>query len=334
VIMKVPRVGVLCHTPTFELFRDCFPPGVVGIISGSGRETMPCIMQTGKIDSFAFIGTSQAADELQKAHPKPHRLRVCLGLEAKNPAIVLADSDIDASVKEIVLGALSFNGQRCTALKIVFVHKQIREAFLPKLCDAIDKLKMGLPWEEGVNITPLPEEGKPNYLKSLIEDALAKGAKIANARGGNSDRSFVAPTVLFPVHKDMRVYHEEQFGPLVPVCEFDSLEEVYNYLDSSDYGQQASIFTKDAKSAAALIDVLANQVCRVNINSQCQRGPDSLPFSGRKDSAYGTLSVSDALRVFSVRVLTAGKEDKSTTEIANKIVDDRLSTFLRMDYIF
>jgi glyceraldehyde-3-phosphate dehydrogenase (NADP+) len=115
VVMKLPRVGVLCHFPTLELFRDSFPPGVVcvissqfvlylplfsyeaylnkvGIIAGSGRDTMPPIMATGKIDCFAFIGTSQAADALQKGHPKPHRLRVCLGLEAKSTSSLLASS--------------------------------------------------------------------------------------------------------------------------------------------------------------------------------------------------------------------------------------------------
>lgn len=111
VVMKLPRVGVLCHYPTYELFHSIFPPGVINIISGGGRTTMPAMMATGKLDVFAFIGTSKAADALQKSHPKPHRLRVCLGLEAKNPAIVLPHCDLDKSISEILLGTLSFNGQ-------------------------------------------------------------------------------------------------------------------------------------------------------------------------------------------------------------------------------
>ena len=119
VVMKLPRVGVLCHMPTLKIFQEVFPPGVINIVSGSGREVMPPIMRTGKIDAFAFIGTSKAADELQKAHPKPHRLRICLGLEAKNPAIILEDADLKVAVTECVSGTLSYNGQRCTALKIL-----------------------------------------------------------------------------------------------------------------------------------------------------------------------------------------------------------------------
>eukprot|EP01113_Clastostelium_recurvatum_P001031 TRINITY_DN1043_c0_g1_i8.p1 TRINITY_DN1043_c0_g1~~TRINITY_DN1043_c0_g1_i8.p1 ORF type:complete len:534 (-),score=126.10 TRINITY_DN1043_c0_g1_i8:14-1615(-) len=334
VVMKLPRTGVLCHFPTFDLFKDCFPKGVVNVVSGSGRETLPPIMATGKIDVFAFIGTSSAADSLQKEHPKPHRLRVVLGLEAKNPAIVLPDANLEVAVRECLLGSLSFNGQRCTAIKIIFLHKDISEKFRARFIEEVDKLKMGLPWEAGVAITPLPEANKPNYLTELITDAEAKGAKIVNKRGGKQDRTFVAPTVLFPVDKTMRVYHEEQFGPLVPIKNFEKIEEIYEYLDSSPYGQQAAIFTRDPNAASTLVDVLVNQVSRVNLNSQCQRGPDSLPFTGRKDSAYGTLSVGDALRSFSIRSLVAAKDEKESQELVSTIVAEHKSNFLRLDYLF
>lgn len=101
--------------------------------------------------------------------------------------------------------SLSFNGQRCTALKILFVHDSIADAFLKQFCAAVDALKLGLPWEKDTKITPLPEPEKPKYLQTVIADALAKGAQVVNARGGQADRTLVAPTVLFPVTKDMRV---------------------------------------------------------------------------------------------------------------------------------
>ena len=82
-----------------------------------------------------------------------------------------------------------------------------------------------------------------------------------------------------------------------------------------------------------MIDPLVNQVCRVNINSQCQRGPDVFPFNGRKDSAEGTLSVSDALRVFSIRTLVAAKENELNKNIISEILDERKSAFLSTDFI-
>jgi len=332
--MKLPRVGVLCHTPTFELFQKIFPPGVINIISGAGQTCLPPIMKTGKLDCFAFIGTSNAADALQKAHPKPHRLRVCMGLEAKNPAIIFPDADLDLTISECVAGSLNFNGQRCTALKIIFVHQSISEKFLQKFVEAVDNLKMGLPWESGTRITPLPEEGKPGYLQDLINDAIHNGAKIINPRGGKFDRTWVAPSVIYPVNKTMRVFHEEQFGPLVPVAFFNDVEEVFSYLAESPYGQQASIFGQNPQEIGSLIDILVNQVSRVNINAQCQRGPDSFPFTGRKDSAYGTLSVFDALRVFSLRALVATTQTKKNEEIVGEIIRQQKSNFLRVDYMF
>jgi len=111
---------------------------------------MPPIMKSAKIDVFAFLGSSAAADALQKDHPKPHRLRICLGLEAKNPAIVLEHADLDVAATECVLGSLSFNGQRCTALKIIFVHESKAKEFVEKFVKKVDELKIGLPWEKDV----------------------------------------------------------------------------------------------------------------------------------------------------------------------------------------
>ena len=101
----------------------------------------------------------------------------------------------------------------------------------------------------------------------------------------------------------------------------------------SNYGQQVSIFGSDSDEIAHMIDPLVNQVCRVNINSQCQRGPDVFPFNGRKDSAEGTLSVSDALRVFSIRTLVAAKENELNKNIISEILDERKSAFLSTDFI-
>ena len=134
---------------------------------------------------------------------------------------MLADADIEnVAVPECLLGAYSYNGQRCTALKIIFVHESVLDRFLKKFCEAVDQMALGLPWTGGVKITPLPEEGKPGYLKQLIEDAVGKGARVANSNGAKIDRTFVSPTVLMNVTKEMRIYNEEQFGPVVPVVGF------------------------------------------------------------------------------------------------------------------
>lgn len=333
VIFKPAKYGVLLHRPLLEIFRDSFPKGVINFIYGEGAETSGTLMATGKIDCLAFIGTSRVANILKKQHPYPNRLRGALGLEAKNPAIILADADLDMTVNEVATGTLSFNGQRCTALKMIFVHKSVAEAFLEKFCKKISSLKAGMPWEDNVMLTPLPEKGKTEYLKELIDDAVSKGAKVANENGGEVVKSFMFPAVLTGVNSKMRVYHEEQFGPVIPVIEFTDINEPIEYMVKSNYGQQVSIFGSSSDEMANLIDPLVNQVCRVNINSQCQRGPDVFPFNGRKDSAEGTLSVSDALRVFSIRTLVAAKESDLNKSIITEILDERKSSFLSTDFI-
>jgi glyceraldehyde-3-phosphate dehydrogenase (NADP+) len=333
VVFKPARFGVLLIQPLLELFRDCFPKGVVNVIYGEGKEIIGPIMDTGKIDVFAFIGTSKVANIIKKQHPKPNRLKSVLGLEAKNPAIVLPDADIDNAVAECLSGSMSFNGQRCTALKILFVHESIVAKFNEKFIAELSKLQSGMPWENGVSITPLPEQDKPAYLQTLVEDALEKGATVLNEQGGEVSHSYFHPAVLFPVNNQMRLWNEEQFGPVIPIVPFRTVNEPLQYIETSNYGQQVSIFGKDPNRLVELIDPMVNLVCRVNLNSQCQRGPDVYPFNGRKDSAVATLSVHDALRVFSIRTTVAFKDLPMNKQIVTNVLEGRKSNFLSTDYI-
>jgi glyceraldehyde-3-phosphate dehydrogenase (NADP+) len=333
VVFKPAKYGVLLIRPMLEAFRDSFPPGVINIIYGKGRETVGALMETGKIDVFAFIGTHKGANELKKLHPKPHRLKAILGLDAKNPAIVLPDADLTVAVSECITGSLSFNGQRCTALKILFVHKKIINEFLIRFNEAVKKLKPGMPWDDGVGLTPLPEPGKTEYLKGLVEDAKQHGARVLNENGGQVAYSFFYPAVLFPVNEKMRLYSEEQFGPVIPVVPFEKEEEAIQYVVNSNFGQQVSIFGNNSKTIARFIDAFNNQVGRINLNTQSQRGPDTFPFNGRKDSAEGTLSVADALRVFSIRTVVATKAVDANKQILATIIKNRESAFLSTDYI-
>ncbi len=333
IIFKPPKLGVLLHQPLLEAFRSAFPPGVVNTVYGEGQKVIAPLMTSGKVDVLAFIGSSRVADILKQQHPKPHRLRCVLGLEAKNAGIVLPDADLTQAVKECTLGSLSYNGQRCTALKILFIHNSIIDEFIGQFTASVNKLKGGLPWEDGVSITPLPEPNKTGDLSQLLEDAQSQGARIVNHGGGRAEGTFMHPAVVYPVKPGMRLYAEEQFGPVVPIVPFAEIEEPMNYVIQSDYGQQVSLFGSDPGMIANLIDPLVNQVCRVNINSQCQRGPDTFPFTGRKDSAEGTLSVTDALRVFTIRSLVAAKETDANRQIIRSIVSERQSRFLSTDFI-
>ena len=333
IIFKPAKHGVLLISPLLEAFRSSFPKGVINIVYGRGRDVASPIMKSGKIDILALIGNSKSAIALQDQHPNKNRLRLILGLEAKNPAIILPDADLDLTIQECITGTLSFNGQRCTALKILYVHESIAAEFNRRFTEKVDALAFGNPWEKGVFLTPLPEKDKPDYIQELIDDATSKGAKVINAKGGKCSDNYIYPAVLFPINKEMRVYQEEQFGPVIPILTFKDIQEPLNDMAESNYGQQVSLFGKDIKTIAPLIDSLVNLVCRVNLNSSCQRGPDVYPFTGRKDSAVGTLSIHDALRSFSIRTFVASKDNAYNNAILQELLNSKESNFINTDYI-
>jgi acyl-CoA reductase-like NAD-dependent aldehyde dehydrogenase len=333
VLFKPPKHGTLLHYPLLEAFKDSFPPGVINTLYGRGNAIIPQLMESGKIDVLTLIGSSKVADKLKKMHPKVNRLRAILGLDAKNAAIVTESAQLDVAINECLLGSLSFNGQRCTAIKIIFVHKSLAEAFNKGLAEKIESIKVGMMWDSGVQITPLPEPNKPAYLKELIEDAKLHGASVLNQDGGENYKSIFFPALLYPVNSKMKVWHEEQFGPVVPVVPFDDLSIPIDYIHESSHGQQVAIFGTDVNQISELIDETVNQVSRVNINAQCQRGPDSFPFTGRKDSAEGTLSVTAALRSFSIRTVVATKANQLNKDIVNQIVENQQSNFLSTRFI-
>eukprot|EP00591_Stephanopyxis_turris_P015426 CAMPEP_0195536176 /NCGR_PEP_ID=MMETSP0794_2-20130614/45607_1 /TAXON_ID=515487 /ORGANISM="Stephanopyxis turris, Strain CCMP 815" /LENGTH=483 /DNA_ID=CAMNT_0040669505 /DNA_START=44 /DNA_END=1491 /DNA_ORIENTATION=- len=349
VIMKIPTIGGLAHLLAMEAFAEALPSGVVNFVSGSGRETMPPLMKTASIDGLAFIGGSAAADSLIKSHPEPHRLKLFLQLEAKNMAIFLPDlfeegnkHALDRAISETITGSLSYNGQRCTALKIIFVPGEHSEAFSKVFAAKVDSLRVGLPWQtweeecdapevnskktkKYANITPLPGMKRVAYMNKLISDATSKGASIVNTNGGSilggeTESTLMIPAVLYPVDATMDIYEEEQFGPVVPIAPYDDIGTILKYGREGKYGQQCSIFTTQGHgSAATILDHFSSVFGKVNINSQCGRSPDTLPFSGRRSSALGVMSVMDALREFSIPTVVTYKEDGFSSSVVENI---------------
>lgn len=332
-VFKPPKFGVLLFQPLLEAFRSAFPKGVINTVYGKGSEIVPMLLESGKVNVLTLIGSSRVADHLKKMHPKVNRLRAILGLDAKNAAIVLPDANIELAVKECLLGSLSFNGQRCTALKMLMVHRSIVDKFIARFTEEFAKLKIGMPWDNGVTLTPLPELGKVEHMARLVADAKEQGARVINEGGGASAGTLFYPAVVYPVKDGMLLYREEQFGPIVPVMAFDDIDTALDYVITSEHGQQVSIFSEDADTIGRLVDPLVNQVCRVNINCQCQRGPDVFPFTGRKDSAEGTLSVTDALRSFSIRSMIAAKQTDDSKRLLDEIVRDHKSNFINTGFI-
>lgn len=249
---------------------------------------------------------------------------------------------LDNSLTETITGTLSYNGQRCTALKLLFVPEQRASVFVDKFVAKVDAMTAGLPWQTHhgddksfSQITPLPNQKRVDYMKDLIEDAVSKGAKVVNKDGGSivggPGSTLMIPAVLYPVSPDMRVYSEEQFGPVIPITTYShpNLDTILEYGRNGQFGQQVSIFTAGqdgAGDAASMIDLFSHVFGKININAQCSRSPDSLPFSGRRSSAMGVMSVTDALKEFSIPTVVAYKDNDTNNAVLSSL--EQSSRFL------
>lgn len=318
VIIKAPPQGALLYGLLLPVFARHFPDGIVTVLFGDGEELLLPIMRSGQVSVLAFIGTSATADALIAAHPAPHRLHVVLGMEAKNAGIVLPDAPMDITVEEVVKGALAFNGQRCAAIKILFVHEDVAGDLLARIRDQFAATEAGMPWED-VRCTPVISPAHAEYLAGLCSDACAKGAVIENPGGGERLHTLMRPALLSGVREDMRIYEEEQFGPILPVIVFRRVDEALHYMKHARYGQQCSVFGSDPALLRRVITAAARYVGRVNINGKCQRGPDHFPFTGKRDSALGTVSIEEALRRFCISTVIATPEYPENTALWKRL---------------
>ncbi|MBE0645792.1 MAG: aldehyde dehydrogenase family protein [Bacteroidetes bacterium] len=318
VIIKAPPRGGLLYTHLLPHFAENFPAGTIGLLFGDGERLLTPLMASGYIDVFAFIGSSAVADSLIALHPQPHRLHKVLGLEAKNAAIVFPDAPMDITIEECVKGALAFNGQRCAAIKMILVHEDIAVPLLDRMVAELEKIEPGMPWHD-VRCTPLSSPEHATWLAELLDDAVCSGATVRNSDGGECVYTMMRPALLTGVTADMRIFEEEQFGPIIPVLTFREEHEALSYLKYSRFGQQCSVFGTSPEQLTRIVTSAARYVGRVNINGKCQRGPDHFPFTGKRDSAFGTVSIEEALRRFCISTVIATPEYPENTELWTKL---------------
>ena len=235
------------------------------------------------VNMVAFTGSSKVGKHIASlVGMKP----LLLELGGKDAAIILEDADLVLAAKHIVGGAFSYSGQRCTAVKRILVLDSVADKLIEQILPLVRALTVGRP-EDNAEITPLITTEAADFVQELIDDAIQKGAKLltGNKREGN----IIYPTLFDQVTVDMRIAWEEPFGPVLPILRVKSIEEAVKITNDSEYGLQASIFTKSIDEAfrvAARLDVGTIQV-----NGKTERGPDHFPFVGVKSSGMGTQGI-------------------------------------------
>ena len=210
----------------------------------------------------------------------------CHGTRRKDPAIVCEDANLQLASKQIVSGAYSYSGQRCTAIKRVLVHDSVADELLSLIKLEVEKLSVGSP-EKNATIVPLIDQQAADFVQGLIDDALQKGATLVI--GGERKDNLIYPTILDHVTKEMRIAWEEPFGPVLPIIRISSLEEGIDIANASEYGLQASVFTQNIDQALTIARKL--ETGSVQINGRTERGPDHFPFIGVKKSGLGIQGV-------------------------------------------
>lgn len=302
VVAKAARQGNLVLAELHEDFQECFPPGVVNAFSGQ-RNTVQAIAGSQKVKIVSFFGSTAVGHEIKNLFAQGDQfVQPELAMEAKNRLVVLPDTNIDEAVEIAIKGCLSYNGQRCTAIKHILVHQDIAEEFLAKLANRMGQLKIGVPWEKGVDITPLLSIEAAEKQEAMVQDALGKGARIIYTRADKIDRSYYPPTLVAGVIPGMRLFDEEQYGTVVPVTTFNDIEEVIDIHRKSKHGQQAAIATGNPESDEVnlLALRLLEDVHQVWVNEAPGRGPDNKPFGAAKQhSGFGSnQDVRGSLKVF------------------------------------
>lgn len=286
VILKPPTQGSISALYLAEAFNAAgLPKGLLQTITGKGSVIGDYIVTHKGIDFINFTGSTAVGRRIAEISTmKP----LLLELGGKDPAIVLSDADLDETSTDIVAGAFSYSGQRCTAVKRILVMDDVADALIEKLKPKIENIKTGSPANQAdVTVIPLISNKAADFVQSLIDEAVAKGAKILI--GNRREENLIYPTLIDGVTIDMKLAWEEPFGPVLPIIRVKSIEEAIEIANNSEYGLQSSVFTKDLDQAFYVAQKL--EVGTVQVNNKTERGPDHFPFLGVKSSGMGTQGV-------------------------------------------
>lgn len=304
VILKPATQGSISALYLAQALHDAgLPKGVLNTVTGKGSEIGDYIVTHPGIDFINFTGSTQVGQHISDIASMTPLL---LELGGKDAAIVLEDADLEFTANNIVEGAFSYSGQRCTAVKRIITTASVADQLVGMLKDRIELLKVGDPRENSV-VTPLIDKKSADFAEFLIEDALQKGAKLVtgNKRQGN----LIYPTLIDYVTEDMEIAWKEPFSPLLPIIRVKSIEDAVDIANRSEYGLQSSIFTNDINQAFSIAEKL--EVGTVQINNKTERGPDHFPFLGVKASGMGTQGVRYSIEAMTrPKAITVNLKDK------------------------
>lgn len=295
VLLKPPTQGAISALHLAHILNEAgLPKGILNTVTGRGREIGDYVVTHPGINFINFTGSTEVGRHIAGL---AGMVPLMLELGGKDAAIVLEDADLDFAAENIVSGAYSYSGQRCTAVKRILTPDSVADTLIPKLLARIEMLTVGDPRDNAV-IVPLIDQSAADYVQMLIDDAVQKGARVlaGNKREGN----IIYPTLIDNVTTDMKLAWEEPFGPVLPILRVRNMDEAIEIANRSEYGLQSSVFTHNINHAFYIANRL--DVGTVQVNNKTERGPDHFPFLGIKASGMGTQGVK-----YSIEAMTRPK---------------------------
>lgn len=295
VVFKPPTQGGISALHLAQAFiKSGVPQGALAVVTGSGVEIGDYLASHPVTACITFTGSSDTGEAIAKKAGMKPLVFECGG---NNAALVLPDADLALTARELVKGAFSYAGQRCTAIKYVLAMGATMEQLLPVLRKEFEeKVKMGDPRSPETKLVgPVISLGAAEQIQGLIDETVTAGAKVLV--GGKRNNAYIEPTILTGVRPEMPAVANEVFGPVLSVITVRDVQEAVGIINASRFGLQASVFTKDEGAGIVVAKQLA--VGSVQINGSPQRGPDHFPFLGVKRSGIGVQGVRYALEEMS-----------------------------------
>lgn len=293
VIFKPATQGSILGLHLSKIFQKAgVPKGVLQTVTGRGSEIGDFITTHPKINFINFTGSTQIGSHIAK---QSKMIPLMLELGGKDAAIVLEDADLILTASQIVGGAFSYSGQRCTAIKRVLVVEKVADKLVDLIEEKMKNITVGDPSKGNFDVVPLINNDSANFVWNLIEETKKAGAKLIC--GGEKDKNLIYPTLFDKVTTDMKLAWEEPFGPVLPIIRVKDMDEAINIANQSEYGLQSSVFTKNIDNAIKIAEKL--EVGTVQINNKTERGPDNFPFLGVKSSGLGTQGIKYSIEAMS-----------------------------------